>query len=327
MAPALLVGHSLGGAAALAAASEIASVRAVATIGAPVDPAHVLTQLGDSLAAIERDGAAQVNIGGRPFVVRRALIDDARMQDLRDRVTHLRRALLVLHAPADAIVGVENASEIFLAARHPKSFVSLDTADHLLTKNADADYAAEVIAAWASRYVAASAAELPAEPPAAGVLIEETGAGMFQVEVNAHRTRFFADEPADVGGLGSGPSPYELVAAGLGACTAMTARLYAGHKGWPLQRTRVAVTHEKDARQTPPDIFKRRIAFEGPLDADQTARLFQIADRCPVHRTLVGGATVQTATLARDPPATPAEAEAQAEEHFRDMDAACRAAE
>jgi putative redox protein len=324
MAPALLIGHSLGGAAVLAAAGDVGSVKAVATIAAPADPAHVLKLFGANLAAIERDGAAQVQIGGRPFTVRRDFVEDARMHDLKARIGALHRALLILHAPADAIVGVENATEIFLAARHPKSFVSLDTADHLLTRNADADYAAGVIAAWASRYVGVHAAAPSAEAkqaPCAGVLVEETGAGKFQVRVSIRGAHLLADEPADVGGLGSGPSPFELVAAGLGACTSMTTRLYAERKGWPLKRTRVVVSHEKVDGQTPADVFHRQIGFEGPLEPEQVARLFEIADKCPVHRTLEAGSRVETTPLAAGPPSPAAEAEADG--HFRDMDQTC----
>ena len=276
MAPALLIGHSLGGTAALAAAGDIASAKAVVVIGSPAEPEHVLKLFGADLAAIERDGEGVVNIGGRPFTVRRDFMDDARMQGVKARIGALHRSLLILHSPVDAVVGVENATDIFLAARHPKSFVSLDHADHLLTKPADADYAADVIAAWASRYVGAAAtpASAPAAAPCVGVLVEETGAGKFQVGVRIRGTHFVADEPAGVGGLGSGPSPYELVSAGLGACTTMTARLYADRKGWPLQRTRVVVSHDKVDGQTPPDVFRREIAFEGPLDREQIARLF-----------------------------------------------------
>jgi len=321
--PALLIGHSLGGAAALAAAAEISSVKAVATIGAPGDPAHVLKLLGDGLAAIEADGAAEVKIGGRPFTLTRAFVEDARLQDLPTRIRGLGRALLVLHSPLDAIVGIDNASKIFLPAKHPKSFVSLDTADHLLTRGADADYAAAVICAWASRYVGAVAA---AEPDDGAVHVEETSAGKFQVQVRVHGTRFLADEPADVGGLGSGPSPYELVAAGLGACTSMTLRLYADRKGWPLQRTRVAVRHDKVAGQTPTDVFDRKIALEGPLDAEQTRRLLEIADKCPVHRTLEGGARVVTGPLTTAAPEA-SKVEAEATEHFHDMEDECRKAD
>lgn len=324
MAPALLIGHSLGGTAALAAAGDLPSVKAVAVIGAPAEPAHVLKLFGADLAAVERDGAGEVRIGGRPFTVRRDFVDDARLQDLTARIGALRRALLILHSPIDQIVGVENATQIFLAARHPKSFVSLDKADHLLTGAADADYAATVIAAWAGRYVG-GAAEQPAEASAAGVVVGETGAGKFQVEVRAGGARFLADEPVDVGGLGSGPSPYELVAAGLGACTSMTARLYAERKGWPLERTRVVVTHDKVAGQVPPDVFRRQVAFEGPLDAEQTARLMEIVEKCPVHRTLETGSRVETVPLIPTPVRSGAIG-AGADEHFHDMDKASREA-
>jgi putative redox protein len=322
-APTLLIGHSLGGAAVLAAAAEIASVKAVATIGAPGDPAHVLKLLGDGVKAIEANGAAEVRVGGRPFTLTQGFVDDARMQDLPARIHHLGRALLILHSPIDAIVGIDNASEIFLAARHPKSFVSLDKADHLLTRGEDADYAAAVIAAWAARYIDL-AADVPADGPDGAVMVEETGAGKFQVQVSVHGSRFFADEPVDVGGLGTGPSPYELVAAGLGACTSMTVRLYAERKGWPLRRTRVAVRHDKVDGQTPADLFDRQIDLEGPLDTEQRARLFEIADKCPVHRTLEAGARVTTEVL---PPPEPSPVQAEPEEHFRDMEDACRKAD
>jgi len=230
----------------------------------------------------------------------------------------------VLHAPTDNVVGIDNASKIFVAARHPKSFISLDHADHLLTGAQDADYAATVIAAWASKYLP-MAADAPAEAPDGALLVEETGAGKFQVQISVHGVRFVADEPVDVGGLGSGPSPYELVGAGLGACTSMTLRLYADRKGWPLTRSRVAVRHDKVAGQTPADVFTRRIALEGPLDAEQTAKLMEIADKCPVHRTLEGGSRVVTEPFREPPPPTDAKAaDAEAHEHFHDMDAECR---
>ncbi|HEY2709828.1 MAG TPA: alpha/beta fold hydrolase [Caulobacteraceae bacterium] len=325
-APSLLIGHSLGGAAVLAAAGDLASVKAVATIGAPATVEHVLKLLGDEVKTIEAAGSAEVSIAGRPFVLDRAFVDDARMHDLPERIAHLKRALLVLQSPTDAVVGIDNASTIFLAARHPKSFISLDGADHLLTRGADADYAAEVIAAWATRYLP-MAADAPAEAPDGAVLVEETGAGKFQVQISVHGSRFFADEPVDVGGLGSGPSPYELVAAGLGACTSMTLRLYAERKGWPLKRTRVAVRHDKMAGQTPADTFTRQIALEGPLDAEQTARLFEIADKCPVHRTLEAGARVVTAPFPKPAPqSSPTAVACEADEHFRDMEDACEKA-
>jgi putative redox protein len=314
--PSLLVGHSLGGAAVLAAAHDVESARAVAVIGAPSDPKHVLGQLGQELARVEAEGQAAVTLGGRPFTVSKSFVDDVRMQTVREKIANLDRALLVLHSPIDDTVSIENASSIFLAAKHPKSFVSLDKADHLLTHPDDAEYAARVIAAWVSRYLPAAAAAAPDDE----VRVTETRVGKFQVEVSAGGLRFHADEPVDVGGLGSGPSPYQLLSAGLGACTAITARLYADQKGWPLERTRVAVRHDKVPGETPPDRFERRIAFEGPLSPEQVARLFEIADKCPVHRTLEGGARVDTAPLAAPMPPQPC---APGKDHYEQVEKAC----
>lgn len=317
----LLIGHSLGGAAVLAAAGDVAEARAVAVIGAPSDPHHVLGQLGRDLATVEAQGSAEVTLGGRPFTVTKDFVDDVRMHDLRGRIASLGRSLLVLHSPIDATVSVENAASIFLTAKHPKSYVSLDKADHLLTRAVDADYAAQVIVAWSAHYLPAAGAGEPKPPVGSAddtVQVEETRAGKFQVAVSAGAARLFADEPLAVGGLGSGPSPYQLVAAGLGACTAMTTRLYAEHKGWPLERVRVAVSHDKISGAVPADRFDRRIAFEGPLDATQVARLFEIADKCPVHRTLETGAKVATTPM--DSPASAA----PKDDHFSEMEAACR---
>jgi uncharacterized OsmC-like protein/alpha-beta hydrolase superfamily lysophospholipase len=290
----LLIGHSLGGAAVLAAALDLPEVAAVSTIGAPADLQHVQKLFGDGLETLLAAGEAEVAIGGRPFRVRRALFDDLAAHDQRERIGRLHRALLVLHSPQDAIVGIDNASAIFLAAKHPKSFVSLDGADHLLTNRRDADYVAEIVAAWASRYVEA-ASPLRSAAQEGPVIVEETGEGGLQMEVRAGGARFLADEPVEVGGLGSGPTPYDLLSAALGACTAMTLRLYASGKGWDLAPVRVAVGHSRDAGRTPPDLFAREIGLAGTLDAAQRARLLEIADRCPVHRTLTGGARITTA--------------------------------
>lgn len=322
LAPSLLVGHSLGGAAVLAAASGLPQIKAVVTIGAPFDVAHVSGQFGDSLAAIAEQGEAVVTLGGRPLTVRRSFIDDLAHHDQAGRIAALHRPLLILHAPRDAVVGIDNASAIFMAARHPKSFVSLDDADHLLTRAADAAYAAQVIGAWASRYLPAPVVD-EAPGPAEGVRVVETGAGKFQMQITAGGTRLFADEPVAAGGLGSGPSPYELVSAGLGACSAMTLRLYADHKAWPLARVSVTVSHDKIANQTPADRFTRIIGLEGDLDAAQRARLIEIAGRCPVHLTLEGGSIIDTqerSTLA------PTEPEAGTD-HFQAMCEACAAAD
>jgi len=322
MAPSLLVGHSLGGAAVLAAAAQLPDIVAVATIAAPFEVGHVTKLFGDKLDELTTRGEAKVDLGGTPFTIRRSFIDDLRAHDPGQAIAQLKRPLLVLHAPLDPIVGIDNASAIFLAARHPKSFVSLDRADHLLTGGADADYAAEVIAAWASRYLADAEAEhaSPAPPRDDAVVIAETGAGRYQVEVRAAGARFLADEPVDVGGLGSGPSPYQLLSAALGACTAMTLRMYANQKAWPLDRVSVTVTHAKRTEE-PRDVFSREVVVEGALDAAQQDRLIEIANKCPVHRTLERGAAVEThkgtippLPMASEPP----------EQHFSDMEKTCK---
>jgi putative redox protein len=297
-APALLIGHSLGGAAILAAAGRVAECKAVATIAAPADADHVLHNFHAALPEIEAKGEAAVTLGGRSFTIRRAFLEDVKAQAQQDHIARLRRALLVLHAPADAVVGIDNATRIFTTAKHPKSFVSLDDADHLLSRPADGEYAAGVIAAWAQRYlpVAAPAAAEPAGH-ADRVVVEETGAGKLQVRVQVGPHGFLADEPAALGGLGSGPNPYDLLCAALGACKSMTMRLYAERKGWPLTRAHVAVRHGRvhaadcadcETREGRVDEFTCEIALEGPLDDEQRARIFEIAERCPVHRTLTG---------------------------------------
>ena len=295
-APSLLVGHSFGGAAVLAAAAEMPSVTAVATINAPSDPAHLAKVFAGHEEEIRQNGAAQVDLGGRPFTIRREFLDDIAAQKIIDAVAGLKRALLVMHAPADAIVSVDHASAIFRAARHPKSFISLDTADHLLTRREDARYAAMVLAAWASRYLPA-APVLAEEPqgPRDTVFVTETRQGKFQQRVAIGPHRLLVDEPVDVGGVDSGPTPYDLVAAGLGACTAMTVRLYADAKGIPLERVAVALMHRKtyasdcaecETREGKIDRIERVVTLEGDLDDVMRAKLLEIANKCPVHRTL-----------------------------------------
>ncbi|MEO1456362.1 MAG: bifunctional alpha/beta hydrolase/OsmC family protein [Pseudomonadota bacterium] len=317
MAPSILIGHSLGGAAVLAAATEIESVRAVVSIGAPADPGHVLHNFGSDVARIRAEGEATVQLAGRSFRISKSFVEDVEGATLKDRLARLKAALLVMHAPLDATVGVENAAEIFTAARHPKSFVSLDDADHLLTKPKDAEYAADVIAAWADRYAAAEdaarQAAAPAAPPPAApdgppapegvtrVVDASDGKFLQHVSVGAHR--LVADEPASLGGTDRGPTPYQLVSAGLGACTSMTIRMYARRKGWTLNHVSVDVSHEKthatdcegcETAERRIDVFRRVIRLEGELDAAQRTRLMEIADRCPVHRTLEASARIET---------------------------------
>ena len=301
-APAILIGHSLGGAAVLAAAADVAEARAVVTIAAPCDPAHVVGLFKDRIGEIDTAGGIDVNLAGRPFRISRAFLDDVNQQRLRDRIGALHKALLVFHSPTDDIVGIENATYIFTAAKHPKSFVSLAGADHLLSRRSDATYVANVIRAWAERYldVVDIGRDLPSE---AGVTVQETRAGRFQQEVRTGRHRFLADEPVDVGGLDSGPGPYDLVLAGLGACTSMTLRLYAERKAVPLDRVTVRLGHSRihavdcencETKEGMIDRIDRVITLAGDLNEEQRIRLIEIADKCPVHRTLTSEIDIRT---------------------------------
>ena len=300
LAPALLVGHSLGGAAVLRAAAEIESVRAVATIGAPFDPAHVANSFRDSIPRIEADGRAQVSLGGRPFVIGREFLHDVAAAEMGPAIAGLKRALLVMHAPRDQVVGIDNAAEIFAAARHPKSFVTLDDADHLLSKPADAVYAADVIAAWSARYLDLAAPEIAGAPEGLVRVSEADPARFLQHISSGPHHRAVADEPLAYGGSDQGMSPYGFVAAGLGACTSMTIRMYARRKQWPLDHVSVDVTHDKvhkqdaEAGNAKVDLFRRVIRLEGDLAGDQRARLLEIADKCPVHRTLEQSSVIET---------------------------------
>ncbi len=295
-APAILIGHSLGGAAVLAAAGKIPEARAVATIGAPADPSHVAHLFDGSLEEIEREGEAKVNLAGREFTIAKQFIDDVRERSLTSDIGRLGKALLVMHGPRDTTVSVDNAAQIFIAAKHPKSFVSLDDADHLLSRKEDARYAAEVLAAWASRYIDTEAAETDVETVEEGdVVVAENGEGRFQQTITAGRHRLRADEPPAVGGGDTGPSPYDLLLASLGACTNMTLRMYAARKQIPLERCVVRLSHKKihaqdceHCEQTTGKIDKidRVLELHGALDEATITRLLEIADRCPVHQTL-----------------------------------------
>lgn len=295
-APQILIGHSLGGAAVLAAAHEIPEARALATIGAPIDPGHVRHLLEPAVNEIEAAGVAEVVLAGRKFRVKKQFLEDLGNQNTRDRIAALRKALLIFHSPRDTIVDIENAAQIFMAAKHPKSFVSLDDADHLLTRKEDAAYVAAVLAPWASRYIDQHSTQTVAGSAAPDIVtVSETREGRYNqaIAVGAHRLQ--ADEPESAGGDNSGPSPYDLLLAGLGACTSMTLRMYADQKQWPLERITVRLKHAKihaqdcsecETREGKVDRIEREIEIAGDLDDEQRARLLEIANKCPVHRTL-----------------------------------------
>lgn len=304
-APGIIIGHSLGGAAVLAAAHKVPECKAVATIGAPADPAHVTCHFGAAIEAIKETGTGEINVGGGSFTITQQFLDDINAHNMNKAIRDLDRALLILHSPYDATVGVENAERIFLAAKHPKSFVSLDDADHLMHGPDDAAYVAGVIAAWAGRYVEYGEADVTDLPGGADeVVVWETGQGKYQQRISVGgKHTLIADEPQSFGGLDSGPSPYDLVLAGLGACTAMTLRMYAERKGLSLDKVTVRLKHAKvhaeDCAECPTkgakiDKIEREVVMEGDLDAATRERLLEIADKCPVHRTLHGEVKVVT---------------------------------
>ncbi|MEM6637229.1 MAG: bifunctional alpha/beta hydrolase/OsmC family protein [Pseudomonadota bacterium] len=302
MAPELLIGHSLGGAAVLKAAGQIASVKAVVTLGAPADPGHVTHNFADAVDRIMRDGSAEVSLGGRPFRIGRDFVEDVRSEVLTPEIARMNKALLVMHAPRDATVGIENASEIFMAAKHPKSFVTLDKADHLISRPEDAEYAAEVIGAWVARYVDVTPPPPPPGAPEGVVRVSESDAkGFLQDITTGAGHHLLADEPVAYGGTNQGMSPYGFMAAGLGACTSMTIRMYARRKGMGLEHVYVDVTHNKVHAQDADaavgekiDSFRREIHLQGTLSEAERNRLLEIADKCPVHRTLERTSHIET---------------------------------
>jgi len=298
-APKIIVGHSLGGAAVVHVAGELEKVQAVATIGAPSDPQHVTHLLDAGREELEEKGEAEVNIGGRPFKMKKQFLEDLESRKSDDVIKNLGKALLILHSPQDSIVGIENAQEIYTRAMHPKSFITLDGANHLMTREADAKYAGSMIASWANRYIDLNE---PEEMPEGEVKVR-TGEKGFTTEVTAGRHNMIADEPPSVGGADEGPTPYGYLLSALGTCTAMTLRMYADHKKIDLQEVEVKLTHDKihkedcgnsESSKGKIDQIKRFIKIKGEFTEEQRKRLIEIADKCPVHKTLEGKPEILT---------------------------------
>lgn len=292
-APKIMIGHSLGGAAALFAAKQLKSIEAVVTIGAPFDPGHVTHLLAGGISKIETAGKATINIGGRPFTIGKQFLDDLQEQNPEEVAHQLRKALLILHSPQDTTVGVNNAAKIYQAAVHPKSFISLDGADHLLSKKADSLYAGRMIASWAEKYLDFESKK--ADLKSHSQVVAQTEQGSFTTELRAGKHRLVADEPAKVGGADLGPTPYDLLSSGLAACTTMTLQMYATRKKWDLKEAKVHIDYKKDyykdannceTSDTKIDQFHRTLELIGDLDEEQRKRLLEIADKCPVHKTL-----------------------------------------
>ncbi|OYV71586.1 MAG: osmotically inducible protein C [Deltaproteobacteria bacterium 21-66-5] len=302
-APKILIGHSLGGTAALEAAHQIPSAIAVATVAAPADPEHVAGLLGAARQVIEQHGEADVMLAGRKLHFKKAFLDDLKNQQWQQNIHALRKPLLIFHSPTDAVVNINNAGLIFAAALHPKSFISLSGADHLLSRPEDSEYVGLLLAAWATKYLG----ELDVKPLASlaeeGEVVVHINRDHYRTEVYAGSHQLLADEAKAVGGSDAGPSPYGYLTSALGACTAITLRMYADRKQWPLESVRVHLTHAKVHAQDCADCenpagkidqFEREIELQGALSVEQRQRLLEIADKCPVHRTLQAKVLIET---------------------------------
>lgn len=303
VAPSIIIGHSLGGAASIFAASQIDSISAVATIGAPSEPEHVTHLLQSKIDDIEKNGFAKVSIGNREFLIKKQFLDDLRSKDMFNVLKKLKKALLVLHSPQDRVVQIDNAANIYSAARHPKSFITLDGADHMLTDKQNAAYAGSTIASWVSRYITLPKREILVTEKQVVAKLGDQG---FTTEILAGQHGLIADESEDVGGDDFGPSPYELLSASLAACTVMTLQMYARRKKWDLKEVKVHINHHKkyaedcancEETTSKIDHFEKCIEIEGDLSEEQIARLLEIADRCPIHRTLKGSIKIDTSVL------------------------------
>lgn len=301
-APKLLIGHSLGGTAALAAAQDISSCRAITIIASPFEPVHIMDHFAEEKSVIEEQGEAIIKLGGETFTLNRQFVENLRATDMHTVIKYLKLPLLILHSPEDETVSIDNAARIYQAARHPKSFISLDNADHLLSREEDVRYAGNMIATWAGKYLV-SEENKSGQSKKEGYVTTSTGQNGYCTEIDAAGHNIIADEPVDTGGTDQGASPYDLLSASLGACTGMTLRMYADRKGWPLEEVNIRLNHAKIHAEdcdncldthTMVDMITREIEFVGNLTAEQKNRLVEIANRCPVHRTLQERVSITT---------------------------------
>lgn len=302
-APSILIGHSLGGAAALMASSQIGSIRAVATLGAPSEPSHVEKLISNSTTQSHQDGSMTISLGGRELLIGQHFVENLKNNRISEILPCLKKPLLILHSPVDSIVSIDNARQLYEAAKHPKSFVSLDGADHMLSNAEDAKFAAGILAAWASRYLPNSNEPTPSTTVEEGAVVVREVAGSLTQKINTHQHEFYADEPASVGGNDLGPNPYELLLASLGTCTSMTLRMYARHKGIELKSIEITLKHSRihaedcencETQTGKLDRIDKQIVVRGELTSKQVTRLGEIADRCPVHRTLTHEKVIET---------------------------------
>lgn len=299
-APKLLIGHSLGGAAILFASDIIPSVQALVTIGAPADPKHVKHLFEEDIETIKKKGSAKVNIGGRSFRLRKDFLDDLESQDLPKILGRSRKALLIMHSPQDKIVEIKNAADLYHLAHHPKSFVTLDRSDHLLTDERESKYVGEVISTWSKKYLPLEISENDIDGHQVKVRLFGDS---YTTEVKTPYHHLLADEPEKLGGKNLGPNPYDLLMASLGACTVMTLKMYANRKKWDLKEITVYMDHDKvhfedsenfEKSSAKVSRFTRTLEIEGELTAEMKVKLLEIADKCPVHRTLHEDIVIET---------------------------------
>ncbi len=303
LAPSILIGHSLGGAAVIRAAARIPSVQGVVTISAPFDPRDLAHRFEQRREGVAGGGGGMVDIGRRPFEVSRQLLDDLKRENLEHDLRELNRPLLILHSPMDQVVGIQHAEQIFQAAQHPKSLISLDQANHLLTEERDSCYVATVLAGWASRYLPQPPPRVAEDPARGDRVVTVTGRTPYRTEVLAGGHALVVDEPLRLGGQDTGPTPYDLLLTALGTCTGITLRMYADRKGWPLEEITVRLRHHKERapQGEPPasgevrvDHIQEILELRGPLDVEQRTRLAEISSRCPVYKTLKAGVQIET---------------------------------